>query len=113
MLVTFDSNVAGRMIMFADVARQLLAIAGKECTARGVIRAEEVAAIVARLRPQIEQDKAAARAAFEKGEENAGGASEVSLGRRAQPFVSFLERTAKKQNGFVTWEAAADFGDPA
>ncbi len=33
MLVKFDSNVAGEMLMFADVARRLLTVAGKECRA--------------------------------------------------------------------------------
>ena len=50
MLVKFDSNVAGEMLMFADVARRLLTLAGKECTARGVITREQIPEIVARLR---------------------------------------------------------------
>ncbi len=50
MLVKFDSNVAGEMLMFADVARRLLTVAGKECTARGVITREQIPEIVVRLR---------------------------------------------------------------
>ncbi len=107
MLVKFDSNVAGELMMFADVARRLLTVAGKECTARGVITRDQIPDIVARLRQAAVADRAA----------NSGGGAEeedqnvVSLGRRAQPFIEFLELTAREPEGFVLWEAARDFGE--
>ncbi len=105
MLVRFDSNVAGEMLMFADVARSLLQAAGKECTARGVIRAEEVPAIAARLRRLVEAD----RGPLADGDDEAAP-EPVSLGRRASPFIELLELTARDKDGFVLWEAPADFG---
>jgi hypothetical protein len=106
MLVKFDSNVAGEMLMFADVARRLLTVAGKECTARGVILAEQIPEIVDRLRLAAAADKAAHGGATGGDEEDA---NVVSLGRRAQPFIEFLELTAREKGGFVIWEAARDF----
>lgn len=106
MLVRFDSNVAGEMLMFADVARSLLQAAGKECTARGVIRAEEVPAIAARLRRLVEADRG--QAVVDDDDEAAP--ETVSLGRRASPFIELLELTARDKDGFVLWEAPADFG---
>lgn len=106
MLVKFDSNVAGELLMFADVARRLLQVAGKECTARGVILAEQVPEIVARLRLAAAADKVASTENDENEE-----ASVVSLGRRAQPFIEFLELTAREKGGFVLWEAARDFNE--
>jgi hypothetical protein len=107
MLVKFDSNVAGELMMFADVARRLLTAAGKECTARGVITREQIPDIVARLRQVAVADRAA--------HAGSGGEDEdpnvVSLGRRAQPFIEFLELTARENDGFVLWEAARDFGE--
>lgn len=112
MLVKFDSNVAGEMIMFADVARRLLQLAGKECTARGVILAEQVPEIVARLRRAVAADKVTEPAA-ETGHDTADDGEEtpqhVSLGRRAQPFIELLELTARDKDGFVLWEAPRDF----
>lgn len=110
MLVRFDSNVAGRMLMFADAACGLLRVAGKECTARGVIRAEEVPEIVIRLRRLVEAERTAD--SRREGDE-ATDPEAVSLGLRARPFIRFLEQTARKAEGFVLWEAPADFGKPA
>jgi hypothetical protein len=106
MLVKFESNVAGEMLMFADVARRLLQVAGKECTARGVILAEQVPEIVSRLRQAVATDKPA-----HAGGEEDENANVVSLGRRAQPFIEFLELTAREKDGSILWSAARDFGE--
>lgn len=102
MLVKFNSSETGEIIMFADIARQLLQALGKECTARGVFVKEEMlpaAKILQQLAPQT------ADVAEEGGEERP-----VSLGRRAWPLIEMLERTARgdaKAN--IVWTAAADF----
>jgi hypothetical protein len=103
MLVTFNSNVAGELMMFAEVARRLLTVAGKDCTARGVILAEQVPDIIVRLRAAASADKA------EHGPDDEEDPNVVGLGRRAQPFIEFLELTAREKDGFVLWEAARDF----
>lgn len=103
MLVKFNSNVAGELMMFADVARRLLQAAGKDCTARGVILADQVPAIVARLRQVAAADK------VEHAADDDDDPNVVGLGRRAQPFIEFLELTAREKDGFVLWEAAHDF----
>lgn len=107
MLVKFNSNVAGELLMFADVARRLLEVAGKECTARGVILREQIPEIVTRLRAASAADKAQHPDDANADDEQA--ANTVSLGRRAQPFIEFLELTVKEPEGFVLWEAAKDF----
>lgn len=103
MLVTFNSNVAGELMMFAEVARRLLTVAGKECTARGVILADQVPDIIVRLRAAAAADK------VEHGPDDEEDPNVVGLGRRAQPFIEFLELTARETDGFVLWEAARDF----
>lgn len=108
MLVKFNSSVAGERMMFADVARRLLQVAGKECTARGVISAAQIPEIVARLRQAMHAEKAESGAA-RNGDDEDDDAGVVSLGRRAQPFIEFLELTAREPEGFVLWEAPHDF----
>lgn len=111
MLVRFESNVAGEMIMFADVARRLLQLAGKECTARGVILAEQVPEIVARLRGAVAGDKAAGSSAPAASDDETDAPPVVTLGQRALPFIELLELTAREADGFVLWQAPHDFGE--
>ncbi len=108
MLVRFDSNVAGEMLMFADAARRLLQVAGKACTARGVIQAEQIPEIVVRLRAAVDADRAQHTKGNADDEEGAAEAP-VTLSQRALPFIELLELTAREKGGFVLWEAAQDF----
>ncbi|MFA7291271.1 MAG: DUF1840 domain-containing protein [Rhodocyclaceae bacterium] len=106
MLVKFTSNVAGELMMFADVAKRLLTVAGKECSARGVITFEQIPEIVQRLRAVVSAEKGSQS---EQGGEDGEDSNVVSLGRRAQPFIEFLELTARDKEGFVLWEAPQAF----
>lgn len=119
MLVKFNSSSAGEMVTMAATARCLLEIIGKECTARGVITAEQLPDALLRLRRAVAEEKAALLAAEALGEpaaedeaaEDGGKAAKlpvVSLGQRAWPMIELLERT-RNEDGYVLWEAAHDF----
>lgn len=107
MLVKFVSSQTGELLMFADVARQLLTALGKPCTARGAFTADEMPLAAARLRRAVERGEAppAVDAEAEEGEE-----PPVALGARAWPFIDMLERTGGAgEEANIVWEAAADF----
>lgn len=110
MLVRFDSTETGEVLMYAETARTLLEIVGKECSARGVFTREEMPAAVARLRAAV---AAAGRPPEPKdAEEEAERAREpvVGLSQRAWPLMDMLERTAMSRGeAHVVWEAAAPF----
>ena len=123
MLVRLTSNTSGEMIMFAEHARRLFEIVGKECTARGVFTTEQLPAAIARLRQAVQDDRQAQQSGErqdprdgvderEEDEEHAearkAGRIGVSLGQRAQPLINLLEWT-QKEGGFVLWEAEHDF----
>lgn len=116
MLVKFNSSSAGEMVTMAPTARSLLQIIGKECTARGVITAEQLPDALLRLRKAVAEEKArleAARSASDdddaaEEEKKAGKPPVVTLGQRAWPLIELLERT-RNEDGFVLWEAARDF----
>ena len=110
MLVRFDSSVAGEIMMFADAARRLLQVAGKACSARGVITAEQIPEVVARLRAAVAREKAQQAAQQQGLAEADDEGPAVSLGQRAQPFIEMLELTARDE-GFVLWEAPRDFDE--
>lgn len=119
MLVKFNSSSAGEMVTMAPTARGLLEIIGKECTARGVITAEQLPDALLRLRKAVAEEKARLEAArsLGEGDETAEAAEDekktgklpvVTLGQRAWPLIELLERT-RNEDGFVLWEAARDF----
>jgi len=109
-LVVFRSKAAGEIFMFAETARRLLSIVGKEDSPRGVISAEQVADALARLSAAVEEEKAQIRQAREeseaakrRGEPAADEAAQaITLGQRAHPLLEML-RAAERKRVDVTW----------
>ena len=62
MLVRLTSNTAGEMIMFAEHARRLFEIIGKECTARGVFTKEQLPEAIHCLRRAVHEERLAQQA---------------------------------------------------
>jgi hypothetical protein len=121
MLIKLTSNTSGEMIMFAKHAHRLFEIIGKECTARGVFTAEQLAPAIASLHRAVDEERIAAKRRTEEeryteskerdrdedaADETADG--QVSLGQRAQPLINLMEWTLKEK-GFILWEAERDF----
>ncbi|MCG2575850.1 DUF1840 domain-containing protein [Dechloromonas sp. XY25] len=109
MLVRFISSETGEIMMFADAARSLLQVLGKDTTAKGAFLPDEMLAAARTLRDAASR----AEAPPVDDEPDADGKKKepvVALGQRAWPLIDMLERTAKggaKAN--IVWEAAADF----
>ena len=109
-LVVFRSKAAGEIFMFAETARRILAIIGKDDTPRGVISAEQLADALARLTAAVEEEKAQIRQAREeteqaqrRGEPAAEDAARaITLAQRAHPLLEML-RAAQKKRVDVTW----------
>lgn len=116
MLVRLTSSTSGEIILFAEQARRLFEIIGKECTARGVFTLAQLPDAVARLRHAVAAEKDAARPVPEAPPADRDQADEasddpdqaISLGQRAHPLIRLMERT-HKDGGFILWEAARDF----
>lgn len=102
MLVKFHSSTSGEVLMFAEVARQVVAILEKEALARGVITTEQLPEAIAR----IEAALAVARGERPPADDDA--AMPIGLAQRLVPFLQLLQRT-RDDDGYVMWEAAADF----
>jgi len=110
MLVKFTSSTSGQIMMFAQVARQMLEILAKDCNARGVITAEQLPDAIARLRGAVADAHRPppANSEPEDGIDEAEGGSRVGIAQRAYPLIELLDWT-RKEDGFVLWEAAHDF----
>lgn len=133
MLIKLTSNTSGELVMFAQHARRLFEIIGKECTARGVFTFEQLPPALACLYQAVDEEKLAARLLADAeragkgdgkgdGEQEAGedadaaddpaaehkAQARVSLGQRARPLINLMEWTVKEK-GFILWEAKQDF----
>ena len=105
MLVKFHSSTSGEIMMFAESARTLLLLLGKDCTARGVFVLDELPGAIANLRGAMNRRRGEPPAKAADAE-----ADELPVGfvQRTLPFVELLERTLADE-GHVQWEAPADF----
>jgi rubrerythrin len=109
-LVVFRSKAAGEIFMFAETARRILAIIGKDDAPRGVISAEQLADALERLTAAVEEEKAEVRRAREEAEQAQRrgepaaeeGARAITLAQRAHPLLEML-RAAQKKRVDVTW----------
>jgi hypothetical protein len=109
MLIRFYSSETGELLMFAEVAKTLLQVIGKETTARGAFAQPEMQAAANLLRQAASQETPPADIDDEKFEERPLERP-VTLSSRAWPFIDMLERTAKagpKAN--IIWEAPGPF----
>ncbi len=108
MLVKFKSSTAGELVMFAETARQTVAILRKDALARGVITAEELPVSISFLSQAIQAAGSSAPTAASHPDAH-DPSLPIGLAQRLVPFLEFLQRTQRK-NGYVMWEAPADFG---
>ena len=110
-LVTFESSETGELFMYAEVARMLFDIVGKEGTARGVFTQPQMLPAAEKLQAAVAAAKAQmATPAVDEDSEEAQQPLPVSLPQRAWPFIDMLERTARSgSDAHITWQAAADF----
>lgn len=118
MLVKLISKTSGEVVLFAQHARLLFDVIGKERTARGVFTAEQLPEAIARLQHAVDEEKRVQREAAERARDEAlpeDGAlagtpreEPIGLAQRAYPVIRLMESTLKKK-GFVLWEAQSDF----
>lgn len=107
-LVVFRSRAAGEIFMFAETARRLFEIIGRQESPRGVITADQVPEALQKLVAAVEEEKAQLKAASEDAElrEKQGDGTvqprPITLGQRAFPLIEML-REAQKKKVDVTW----------
>lgn len=93
MLVTFTCDAYENIILFGDVAKQLLTMMGQSGTVPGAILAEDVTEALTRLKAAIDQKKQIQQAPKPDDDEE----PEVSLAHRAVPLIALLQAAEKHQ----------------
>lgn len=95
MLVTFRTDVHADLLMFGDIAVQLLKLMGHSGTVPGALLADEVPAALERLRTAIAAPPTAVSQATDRDEEeNDENERPVALAHRALPLIELLAAAA-------------------
>ena len=105
MIVTFQSQAAGDVIMFGEVAQQMMKIMGKDTTAKGIVTLEQLPDAIARLQAAVAADKAQRGGAMRPqadAKEDGVAQEPISMAQRAVPLIELLERSLRK-NKPVVW----------
>lgn len=114
MLVTFKCKACGNVLMFGDVARQMLSMMGHCENIPGALEAGEVPDALANLKAaaqKIHQDEQAMKNQGDKQQpetevDDVGSLDYepvVSLHTRATPLIEMLE-IAARENCYVMWQ---------
>ena len=96
MIVTFKSQASGDVIMFGDVAKQLMGLFGKEASDKGTLTVGELPGAISRLKGAIAKGRTeqTASPAAEKATSSEGdGDISVSIAQRAVPLLEMLEQS--------------------
>lgn len=95
MLVTFRTKAYSDIMMFGDVAIQLLQMMGHSGTVPGAILASDVPAALAQLKKEIEVRKAATpQPVKQDDEQDKEKEPSIDLVHRALPLIELLEAAA-------------------
>ncbi|GAB3521082.1 DUF1840 domain-containing protein [Photobacterium alginatilyticum] len=112
MLVTFSCKVSGNVVMFGDVAKQMLRMMGQCENIPGAIDAEHISVALSNLEQaagRIHQLELDSREHGELQEQEVDACDEqdvepvISLNTRALPLIDML-KAAEKEQCYIMWE---------
>ena len=99
MIITFKSKASGDVIMFRNIAKQLMEVMGKNVTDEGIVTLEQLPGAIAKLKAAVAEDKSKKEPENDDepyGEPQAIGLSQpVSFAQRAVPLISLMEYSLK------------------
>ena len=100
MLVIFSSTASGDVMMFENIARQLLRLMGQTGNIPGGIAPENVPEALQRLQDALKEDPPPSNPGND--EDNDEKAPPVGMAVRAYPLIEMLKRAAKEEAG-IKW----------
>src|SRR3954466_2525810 len=106
MLVRFSSTETESIVMFHDIAVQLLKMMDATGVIPGALRAEDIPAAVKRLHERLQIGAAATPETADHQQNKARDREPaIALSTRAVPLIDLLQRAAAR-DATVMWEAA-------
>ena len=103
MIVTFRSKAHADIMMFGDIAVNLLKLMGHSGTVPGALLAEDVPTALGRLRKAVAANKAAITDVSDSVQDDDSSERIVSLAHRALPLIELLAAAATEQCD-VMWD---------
>ena len=112
MLVTFRCKASGNIVMFGDVAKQMLKMMGYSESIPGAIRAEDIPMALANLQHEInrlhelekrQQSESDSQAAIMEEYDEIDTEPVISFHTRAMPLIEMLQ-AAEKEECHIMWE---------
>lgn len=97
MLIEFQGEHTGSIVMFGNIATSLLKMMGQSGKTEGAVRAEDVPAALNSLRTSLQSMPAESEQASDESEESVG------LKTRAAPLIKLLEESVEK-GGYFMWK---------
>lgn len=104
MLVTFKTKSYPNIIMFGDVARDLLKMMGHSGTIPGALLASDIAVALEKLRAGVQASGDESLGKTDNGQSDDDESQSVSLANRALPLIELLE-SARKGHNDVLWDS--------
>lgn len=104
MLVTFKTKSYPNIIMFGDVAKDLLKMMGHSGTIPGAMLAGDIPAALKKLRAGVHAagDDSLGRTDYDQDDD--GSSQVVSLANRALPLIELLQ-SAQREHNDVLWDS--------
>jgi hypothetical protein len=100
MLIEFSSKHSASILMFGDVAKELIRLMGFTDTLPNAVAAADIPKALAQLKAGLAAHEQAHETADSVDEDTSAPA--VSLGKRAMPLVQMLEK-AQASGDHVSW----------
>ncbi len=97
MLTTFKSQAGPNVMMFEDVASQLLGVMGKDDSSEGIVTVEQMPDVLSRLRRLGELEGLGRDGRKPTTPQAVDRRSAISLATRAQPLIDLIERSQRAQ----------------
>lgn len=97
MLKTFRSQAGPNVLMFEDVALQLLDVMGKVDGQEGIVTVEQMPDVLSRLRRLGETEGLGRDGRKPTAPQAVDRRSVISLATRAQPLIDLIERSQRAQ----------------
>ena len=95
-MITFKSRASADVMMFGDVAKQMMGLFGKEASDQGTVTVEDLPAAISRLKAAIAASKTEQSAGGQAGQETPRETDQeafVGIAQRALPLLELFEQS--------------------